>query len=114
VDTVREFKLSHPDAQIYYLMGGDSLNDLPTWHDPVGFIRECTHIGVMLRVNEAPDWKMLDQKLPELHQKTVFLKTPIIEISSNDIRERVKNSRPWLPFVTAGVGKIIQESKIYT
>jgi nicotinate-nucleotide adenylyltransferase len=113
VDTVREFKLSRPDAQIYYLLGGDSLNDLPTWHDPTGFIRECTRIVVMLRVNEEPDWKMLDQKLPELCQKTVFLKTPIIEISSNDLRERVKNGRPWLPYVTPGVGKIIQESQIY-
>ena len=113
VDTVCEFKLSRPDAQIYYLLGGDSLNDLPTWHDPTGFIRECTRIVVMLRVNEEPDWKMLDQKLPELRQKTVFLKTPIIEISSNDLRERVKNGRPWLPYVTPGVGKIIQESQIY-
>ena len=113
VDTVREFKLSRPDAQIYYLLGGDSLNDLPAWHDPTGFIRECTCIVVMLRVNEEPDWILLDQMLPELRQKTVFLKTPIIEISSNDLRERVKNGRPWLPYVTPGVGKIIQESHIY-
>jgi nicotinate-nucleotide adenylyltransferase len=113
VDTVREFKLSRPDAQIFYLLGGDSLNDLPTWHDPTGFIRECHLIVVMLRVNEKPDWKMLDQKLPELHQKTVFLKTPIIEISSSDLRDRVKNGQPWLPFVTAGVGRIIQESNLY-
>jgi nicotinic acid mononucleotide adenylyltransferase len=67
----------------------------------------------MLRVNEEPDWILLDQMLPELRQKTVFLKTPIIEISSNDLRERVKNGRPWLPYVTPGVGKIIQESHIY-
>jgi nicotinate-nucleotide adenylyltransferase len=113
VDTVREFKLSHPNAQISYLLGGDSLNDLPAWHDPVGFIQECDCIVVMLRVNEAPDWKMLDQKLPELHTKTVFLKTPIIEISSKDIRERVKNGHPWLPYVTIEVGKIIQKTKVY-
>ena len=72
VDTVREFQLSYPDAQIYYLLGGDSLNDLPIWHDPTGFIRECDRIIVMLRRNEEPDWKSLDQKLPEFGPENGF------------------------------------------
>ena len=112
-DTVRELKHDFPDAQIFYLLGGDSLNDLPGWHSPADFVHACAGIIVMQRVNEKPDWKLLDQKLPELRRKTHFLKTPIIEISSNDIRERVKQDRPWRPYVNAGVEKIIQESNIY-
>ena len=33
VDTVRLLQEQLPEAELFYLMGGDSLHDLPTWHD---------------------------------------------------------------------------------
>lgn len=113
VDTVREFHRLYPGAELFYLLGGDSLNDLPAWHDPTGFVTQCDGIIVMLRQGEEPEWKNLDKVLPELHDKTHFLKTPLIEISSHEIRERVGQNHSWRPFINQGVEKIILDNHLY-
>ncbi len=56
----------------------------------------------MQRKGETPDWISLDPILPDLHAKTHLLKTPLIEISSHEIRERVKQGHSWRPFVNNG------------
>ena len=38
VDTLTLLQKKHPNSELVYLMGGDSLRALPTWHDPVGFV----------------------------------------------------------------------------
>lgn len=113
VDTVREFHRAYPEAQLFYLLGGDSLNDLPIWHDPTGFVNQCDGIIVMQREGEEPDWKSLDQKLPALRAKAHLLRTPLIEISSHEIRERVKHDHSWRQFVNAEVEKIIKDHHLY-
>jgi nicotinate-nucleotide adenylyltransferase len=113
VDTMREFHKLYPDAQLFYLLGADSLNDLPAWHDPAGFVSQCDGIIFMQREGESPDWNSLDQSLPDLHAITYLLKTPRIEISSHEIRERVKQNHSWRPFVNDGVEKIIKNKNLY-
>lgn len=113
VDTVKEFHRLYPEAEILYLLGGDSLNDLPLWHDPSGFVDQCDGIIVMQRENEEPDWKRLDQELSALRQKTHFLRTPMVDISSHEIRERVQQDRSWKPLVVQGVEAIIMENGLY-
>jgi len=39
VDTVGMLAKLLPKAELFYLIGGDSLHDLPTWCDPQGFIQ---------------------------------------------------------------------------
>jgi nicotinate-nucleotide adenylyltransferase len=113
VDTVKEFRREFPGSIIGYLVGGDSLNDLPTWHDPTGFVRECDEVIVMNRIGEPAKWEVLIGPLPELRDKTYFLNTPLIDISSNDIRSRIKDHRPWKTFVSPGVEHIINKHQLY-
>ncbi len=45
-----------PDELLVYLMGGDSLSDLPIdWHAPAEFVAACDELGVMRRPNDAVD-----------------------------------------------------------
>lgn len=113
VDTVRLFRSRFPEAELFYLIGGDSLNDLPEWHDPSGFVSECDAIITMMREGEIPDWQKLDSDLPELRKKTSFLNTPIIGISSHAIRDRVHNDQTWRCYVDAGVEAIIMDHQLY-
>lgn len=113
VDTVRIIRALLPEAELLYLIGGDSLNDLPEWYDPAGFVAECDGIITMMREGETPDWKLLDSKLPGLRQKTTFLNTPIIGISSHAIRERVKQGQTWRCYVDPGVETIILNNHLY-
>jgi len=113
VDTVRIFRTLFPETELFYLIGGDSLNDLPDWYDPAGFVAECDGIITMMRDGETPDWKLLDSKLPGLRQKTRFLNTPIIGISSHTIRDRVKQDQTWRCYVDPGVETIILNNQLY-
>ena len=49
VDTVEILARTYPQAELFYLMGGDSLHDLPTWKRPRQFIAALDGIGVMRR-----------------------------------------------------------------
>ena len=48
VDMVRLLQADYPQAELYFVMGGDSLRDLPKWHQPQELIRLCK-IAVMRR-----------------------------------------------------------------
>jgi len=113
VDTVVLFHQMLPDAQIYYMMGEDSLDDLPTWHEPRSFIQQCDGIIVMERKDEEPDWISLNISLPDLQEKTHILKSPLMEISSHEIRERIKSGRIWRTYVDPAVVAIIEHYKLY-
>jgi len=113
VDTVRLLAEAHPQDELIYLMGGDSLHDLPTWHTPRQFIEACDGIGVMRRPGDRIALKSLEKTLPGLTQKVRFIDAPLLEISSSDIRSRVSRGKSVRYYLTAPVYQIIQERKLY-
>jgi nicotinate-nucleotide adenylyltransferase len=64
LDTVQILAGQNPGADLVYLMGGDSLRDLPTWHRPADFISACHRIGVMRRPEDAVDLVALEKTCP--------------------------------------------------
>jgi nicotinate-nucleotide adenylyltransferase len=113
VDTMKEFHRQLPGAFLAYIMGEDSLEDLPTWHTPVEFVAECDCIAVMQRIGREPDLDSLDTILPGLKKKTVFLKTPVVEISSSGLRQKISRNQAWKAYVDPAVEAIIQACKLY-
>lgn len=113
VDTMKLLRQQSPEDEYYYLMGMDSLNDLPTWHTPVEFVSHCHHIVVMLRHHEEGNEPVSDADITGLRSKLMFLKTPIIQISGTDIRSRVKRGKPYRYFVPENVYQYIQENHLY-
>ncbi len=49
LDTVTLLHQAYPGSRLVYLMGGDSLADLPVWYKPQQFVAACDEIGVMQR-----------------------------------------------------------------
>ena len=113
VDTVRLLKNAYPTSELFYLMGKDSLRDLPTWHHPREFVDVCDWIAVMERSNVFMDMEMLDRKLPGVKRKTVFVNMPIIEISSTQIRERISTGHVYQFFLPKAVYEIIRKNGLY-
>lgn len=113
LDTVRLLAEIYPQDNLIYLMGGDSLHDLPDWHQPQLFLNACNGIGVMRRPGDGVDMQMLERVLPGISQKVNFIDTPLIAISSSDIRRRISLGSPVRYFLTAPVMQIIQERKLY-
>ncbi|MGW8251422.1 MAG: nicotinate-nucleotide adenylyltransferase [Anaerolineales bacterium] len=112
-DTMQMLKHEHPGDTLIYLMGGDSLRDLPDWHQPQEFLAECDAVGVMLRPGAQIDLPALEHKLPGISQKVRIIGTPLLEISSTDIRKRVAQQRHYRYFLPEAVYRIIEQNGLY-
>ena len=112
-DTVDLLRLEFPAASLVFLMGGDSLRDLPTWHEPVDFVRSCDHLGVMHRVGEKIDLDVLEKKIPGISHKVEFIEAPILEISSQKVRQLVSLGKPYRYYLLPSVFEIIQSKGLY-
>jgi nicotinate-nucleotide adenylyltransferase len=113
VDTISILKGRASNIKYYYLMGLDSLNDLPTWHKPAEFIKLCHKIVVMMRHEEVYDPSRVEAAIPGLIKKVYFLKTPIIEISGTDIRARIEKGKQYRYFVPEKVYRYILTNQQY-
>ena len=114
VDTVNLLREVYPQAALIYLMGGDSLNDLPyDWHAPERFVAACDYIGVMHRPQEEVDIKQLEEAVPGLRSKLLFIPAPLLEIASSEIRQRARQQRPYQYYVPESVCGVINERNLY-
>ena len=113
VDTMSILKAQASNIKYYYLMGLDSLNDLPTWHKPAEFIKLCHKIIVMMRHEEVYDPSRMEAAVPGLSKKVYFLKTPIIEVSGTDIRTRIEKGMQYRYLVPEKVYQYILENQLY-
>jgi nicotinate-nucleotide adenylyltransferase len=113
VDTVRLLGESHPGAELIYLMGGDSLRDLPTWRRARDFLNACHAIGVMRRPGDAIDLSALEKAIPGLTDKVRFVEAPLLDIAAHEIRARAAEGRPFRDFLTPGVYSYIVEHNLY-
>ncbi len=90
LNTVREIRKQKPGTEIYYLIGEDSLQDLPKWHEPGKFVREVDALGVMRRPGKTSGIKELEKTIPGITEKVHFIDAPLLEISSHQIRDRIR------------------------
>lgn len=114
LDTVNFLRAEHPGDELIYLMGGDSLKDLPVnWHRPGDFVAACDALGVMRRPKEIIDLSELEAQLPGLSEKVRFIDAPLLEIASRQIRRRAASGRPYRYYLPPGVCDIIRERNLY-
>jgi nicotinate-nucleotide adenylyltransferase len=93
LDMVRLLKAQlPPDGQLYFLMGYDSLVDLPSWHRAADLVAAC-HIVALTRHNVPLDWERLESALPGIRARVTILDMPELEIASHQIQERVRVGR---------------------
>jgi len=113
VDTVDLLRAQYPQARLVYLMGGDSLSDLPLWHRPAEFVRACDEIGVMLRPGHAMNLDVLDARLPGLRARARLVRAPLLEISSSDLRRRIALGQPYRYFLSQPVYSLVTSRHLY-
>lgn len=113
VDTLQQLHRQYPQAELVYLMGGDSLHDLPTWYQPHMFLEAVDNLGVMHRLGDRLDLCDLENKLPGVSAKVKLLKTPLVEISATEIRRRVSLEEPYRYFLPDPVYRLIVQRHYY-
>jgi nicotinate-nucleotide adenylyltransferase len=113
LDTVYYIADQNPSAEIAYLMGGDSLRDLPAWHQPAELVSALHCIGVLRRPGDSIDLLSLEKFIPGLTAKVRYLDAPLLDISAHEIRDRIVHGRPFRYFLLPAVYDYIMEHNLY-
>jgi nicotinate-nucleotide adenylyltransferase len=113
VDTLLLLKQQHPDAELLFLVGGDSLAHLLAWRDPAG-IASLARLAVMRRPGYTPDLEVLERAVPGIRERLIWLDAPLLAISATDLRRRVREGLPVRYLVPPSVEAYIQDNCLYT
>jgi nicotinate-nucleotide adenylyltransferase len=112
-DTMRLLQAAHPGHGWAYLMGGDSLRDLPGWHEPAEFLARCDQLAVMPRPEAPIDLDALGRALPGLGEKLRILRAPYVVLSASDLRRRVREGHPFEHLLAPEVTEVIRAHGLY-
>ncbi len=114
LDTLTRMKAEiGPADELFFILGWDSLLTLPKWEQPERLISLCRLVSAPRPGFPHPDLSLLEKDLPGISQRTVIMNQPVIDISSTDIRERVRQGLPIDHLVPAAVVAYIKEKGLY-
>lgn len=113
VDTLRLLAQQFPEARLVYIMGGDSLRDLPLWRQAREIVALCHRLAVLPRPGATMDLEELERRLPGLRARLYFLNAPQMEISSTEIRRRLAQGEAVGDLVPAPVWRYIRRHRLY-
>ncbi len=113
-DTVRIIQSKYPQAELYFVMGGDNLRNLPSWQRARELYQSC-RLAVMRRADEDISPTMHDDILPGLSQKVDMVDVPLLSIwlSSTHVSERLEQGKSVRYLVPDAVLDYIQHNQIY-
>jgi nicotinate-nucleotide adenylyltransferase len=101
-----------PDTRLHFLMGADSLADLPTWREPERVLAQA-RLVVVDRPGYRPDLAALEAALPGLGDRLSWVPMPPVGIAASDIERRVAEGRPIRYQVPAAVEAYIRANRLY-
>lgn len=102
----------HTQAELYLLMGSDSLRDFPTWHEPEAVIRQC-RLTVLPRPGVLLDWAELETAVPGLHTATIMLNGPKMNLSATEIRRWIRAGHTTQTLTGTAVWQYIRQHNLY-
>lgn len=112
IETLRLVNSQHPQAELYLLMGADAALTLPRWKDISSYSALCTIV-----VCDRPGSALLQQGLPpeiaDLQLKYELMPIPQLDISSSDIRRRLRQNKPIRYMVPDAVAEYIHRQLLY-
>jgi nicotinate-nucleotide adenylyltransferase len=111
-DTLALLQDTYPKAELFFLIGGDSLAQLAAWHDPAGIVQRA-RLAVMPRPGWEVDLHELEQTVPEICERLVWLDTPSLDISASDLRRRARQGLPLRYLVPPAVEAYVREHRLY-
>ncbi len=101
-----------PEADLYFLMGLDSLAELPKWYRAADLVAAC-RLAALTRPDVEVDWGHLEATLPDIRERVILLDMPELEISSHILQQRVRQGRPIRYQVLPAVEAYIREHHLY-
>ncbi len=114
VDTIAELKGRYGvEDEIFFILGWDSLEQLPGWYQPSRIIEMCRLVAIPRPGRPRPSLETLEVGIPGISGRLVFLEKPEIDISSSKIRELAVRGEPIDHLVPGPVAVYIREHGLY-
>lgn len=121
-DTLAHLAAENPGAELFFLMGADSLRDLPTWHEPARVCELAIPVVVArsfagqpdetVEVDYSPLAQLVDERrLEAIRQHQVQM--PRIDLSSREIRRRVAAGKTIRYQTPRAVEKYLEAARLY-
>jgi len=101
----------HPDSELWFIAGADSLRDFASWHEPQTIL-QYARLAIASRPGVEITDKILDQ-VTGLRQQVDFFDSPLIDISSTDIRCRTRRCQEIRYLVPENVERYIAANHVY-
>lgn len=120
VDTLDHFARAMPEAERYFLMGEDAWATLAQWREPAR-VAELAHLAILVRSEGRGDAPLgqevvarpvLGEGLPR-GPEPVLLATRRVDVSSTEVRDRVRAGLSIHGFVTEAVAEYIETNGLY-
>ena len=109
LDTVRALRAAGA-TDVTWLIGADMARFLPQWHEPAALLVE-TQFLLIARPGWQFDWNTMPPEFRFLRAQVV--EAPLIDISSTEIRRRVRARESIADLVPAAVAAYIAEHQLY-
>lgn len=106
IDTLRDLRAQHPDADLFFITGADALAQILSWKDAEDLFDLAEFIGVT-----RPGYELSEDGLPA--DRVHLQEVPAMAISSTDCRERVAAGEPVWYLVPDGVVQYINKYGLY-
>lgn len=111
-DLINHFKSVYKEDELYFIIGGDSLYNIPTWYRYEELLGLCNFVVI-----SRPDVKkknLLDKfSGKEKPPRLFFIDDVSIPISSTEIRKKLKNSEDIKDYVSEPVFNYITTNELY-
>jgi len=112
VDMLRLLHAEYPRAELFFLIGADSLRDLPTWSRPAELIGLAA-LGVMRRPGVEVDLSELERQLPGIRQRVEWINAPLIDISARALAAQIAAGQSVRYQIPDAVREYIEEHELY-
>ncbi len=114
VMTLDEIQQENPESELFFLMGADSLYDFPTWREPERILKLSTVVAVNRPGKPIPEAADLDSLVGNLDTSRIIpMAMPGTDISSTDLRNRIRNGRGLRFLTPRAVEVFLTEHNLY-
>jgi nicotinate-nucleotide adenylyltransferase len=113
-DTLKALKENEPDTDYYFIVGADSLMMMDAWMEPQTVFRLST---IIVGGRGQFSYEQLDEQIRHLENtydgKIILLDMPHMDISSENIRDRVNKGKSIRYYVPDEVASYINMNGLY-
>ena len=99
-DTTEYFKLIYPEDELFFIIGDDSYKQIDSWHEPERIMKVATLL-------------VFPREGAEIEAPAMKIDMPRVEISSSDVRKRIKLGKDCRNLLPKSVFDYIIKNNLY-